>query len=45
VYGTGLEPVVPINERTGKNVGIRGQIHFFLDDLPPATIGRPLFTW
>jgi hypothetical protein len=41
----GLEAVVPVNERTGKNVGIRGQIHFFLDDLFPTTIGRPLFKW
>ena len=41
----GLEAVVPINERTGKNVGIRGQVHFFLDDLFPTTLGRPLFTW
>jgi hypothetical protein len=34
---------VPVNERTGKNVGIRGQVHFFLDDLFPHTLGRPLF--
>lgn len=44
-FQLGLEAVVPINERTGKNVGIRGQIHFFLDDLFPTTIGRPLFKW
>lgn len=44
-FQLGLEAVVPINERTGKNVGIRGQIHFFLDDLFPTTLGRPLFHW
>ncbi len=44
-FQLGLEAVVPINERTGKNVGIRGQIHFFLDDLFPRTLGRPLFNW
>ena len=44
-FQLGLEAVVPINERTGKNVGIRGQVHFFLDDLFPTTIGRPLFNW
>lgn len=38
-----LEAVFPINERTGKNVGIRGMLHFFLDDLFPKTLGRPLF--
>jgi hypothetical protein len=44
-FQLGLEAVVPINERTGKNVGIRGQVHFFLDDLFPTTIGRPVFNW
>ena len=44
-FQLGLEAVVPINERTGKNVGIRGQVHFFLDDLFPNSLGKPLFTW
>ena len=39
----GIEAVVPINERTGKNVGVRGQIHFYLDDIFPKWLGRPLF--
>jgi hypothetical protein len=43
-FQLGLEAVVPVNERTGRNVGIRGQIHFFLDDLFPTTLGRPLFS-
>lgn len=38
-----LEAVFPINERTGKNVGVRGMLHFFLDDLFPKTLGQPLF--
>jgi hypothetical protein len=42
-FQVGVEAVVPINERTGKNVGIRGMLHFFLDDLFPTSIGRPLF--
>ncbi len=42
-FQLGLEAVIPINERTGKNVGFRAQIHFFLDDIFPNTIGRPLF--
>ena len=44
-FQVGLEAVVPINERTGKNVGIRGQVHFFLDDIFPTTLGKPLFHW
>jgi len=43
LFQVGLEAVVPINERTGKNVGVRGQLHFFIDDLFPKSFGRPLF--
>ena len=39
----GVEAVIPINEHTGNNVGVIAQLHFFLDDLFPHTIGRPLF--
>ena len=38
----GVEAVIPINDRTGKNVGVRALLHFFLDDLYPAVF-RPLF--
>jgi hypothetical protein len=36
----GLEAQIPVNERTGKNVGVLGQLHFFLDDIAPQ-----IFTW
>jgi hypothetical protein len=36
----GLEAVIPVNERSGKNVGVLGQVHFYLDDLWPQ-----IFTW
>ena len=39
----GMEAVVPLNERSGHNVGVLGQLHFYLDDLFPKTLGRPLF--
>jgi len=39
----GVEAVVPINERSGKSVGVIGQLHFYLDDLFPHSLGRPLF--
>jgi hypothetical protein len=42
-FQVGMEAVVPINSRTGTNVGVIAQLHFFLDDLFPHTIGRPLF--
>jgi hypothetical protein len=36
----GIEAVIPVNTRTGKNVGVLGQIHFYLDDIAPK-----IFTW
>ena len=34
---------VAINGRTGDNVGVIAQLHFYLDDLFPHSLGRPLF--
>jgi hypothetical protein len=42
-FQLGAEAVVPINSRTGSEVGFIAQMHFYLDDLFPRTIGRPLF--
>jgi len=38
----GVEAIIPINQRTGKDVGVRALVHFFLDDLWP-TVFRPIF--
>ena len=38
-----VEAVVPINSRSGSRVGWIAKLHFFLDDLFPKTIGRPIF--
>ena len=38
-----IEAVIPVNNRSGNRVGWIAQLHFFLDDLFPATIGRPVF--
>ena len=38
----GLEAIVPINRRSGSGVGAVVQLHFFLDDLFPSSLGRPL---
>lgn len=43
LFQVGVEAVVPINERTGNNVGVRAMLHFYLDDLFPTSFGRPLF--
>jgi hypothetical protein len=42
-FQVGVEAVVPINERTGNNVGVIAQLHFFVDDLFPHSLGHPLF--
>jgi hypothetical protein len=39
----GLAAQIPINSRTGKNVGVLGLVHFFIDDLFPKSLGRPIF--
>jgi hypothetical protein len=38
----GVEAILPLTQATGKNVGIIAQLHFYLDDIFPQTIGRPL---
>ncbi len=39
-FQVGLEALIPVNERTGKNIGILGQLHFYLDDIAPR-----IFSW
>jgi hypothetical protein len=39
----GLEATIPVNRQTGSRVGWIAQVHFFLDDLFPTTIGKPIF--
>ncbi len=36
----GLEAQIPLNDRTGKNTGVVGLIHLFLDDIVPG-----VFSW
>jgi hypothetical protein len=42
-YQVGLEMVIPANQAAGKNVGYIAQVHFFLDDIFPNSLGKPLF--
>jgi hypothetical protein len=39
----GVEATIPINEASGHNVGFVVQLHWFLDDLFPRSIGRPIW--
>ena len=39
----GAEVQIPINDRSGENVGVLTIVHFFIDDLFPNSFGRPIF--
>ena len=39
----GIEAIIPVTRATGRNVGVIAQLHFYLDDIFPKSIGRPLF--
>ncbi|OAF10788.1 hypothetical protein AXW67_25525 [Bradyrhizobium neotropicale] len=42
-YQVGIEALIPINRQSGTRVGVIGQLHFYLDDIDPRGIGKPLF--
>ena len=42
-YQVGVEAVVPVNRVSGADVGIIAQVHIYLDDIFPGSIGKPLF--
>ena len=42
-FQVGAEAMIPVNSRTGNDVGFIAQLHFYLDDLFPHSLGRPLF--
>ncbi len=44
-FQVGLEALIPANKATGTNVGAVLQIHLFLDDLLPKTLGKPIADW
>ena len=41
-YQIGLEAMIPVNRASGTGVGVLGQLHLYLDDMFPSTIGQPL---
>jgi hypothetical protein len=41
-FQVGLEAVVPINRASGTSIGAVAQLHFYLDDIFPNTLGQPL---
>jgi hypothetical protein len=41
-YQVGLEAMIPVNRESGTGVGFLGQLHLYLDDMFPNTLGQPL---
>ncbi len=39
----GVEALIPANKAAGTNVGAVALVHFFLDDLFPTSLGKPVF--
>jgi hypothetical protein len=37
------EAVVPVNKASGHGVGLIAQLHFYIDDILPHSLGRPIF--
>jgi hypothetical protein len=42
-FQLGIEALIPINRQSGSNVGVIAQLHFYLDDIDPRGIGKPIF--
>ncbi|HEX4408720.1 MAG TPA: hypothetical protein VH206_08110 [Xanthobacteraceae bacterium] len=41
-FQVGVEAQVPVNRASGTGVGFLGQLHIYLDDIFPSTLGQPL---
>lgn len=42
-YQLGLEAAIPVNGASGTHTGIMAQLHFFIDDIYPQTLGSPIY--
>jgi hypothetical protein len=42
-YQLGIEALIPATRASGSQAGFIAQIHFYLDDVFPTTLGKPLF--
>jgi len=42
-FQIGVQAIIPANNRTGQNTGVIAQLHFYLDDIFPNSLGKPIF--
>ena len=38
-----IEAMIPVNKASGGSVGVIAQLHFYVDDMFPQSLGRPIF--
>jgi hypothetical protein len=41
-FQVGIEAIIPINRDSGTGIGVLAQLHLYLDDMFPKTLGQPL---
>jgi hypothetical protein len=41
-FQVGVEAVIPVNGQSGSTIGVMAQLHLYLDDIFPTTVGQPL---
>lgn len=42
-FQVGLEAIVPVNRASGSGIGFMAQLHLYIDDIFPTSLGQPLF--
>jgi len=42
-YQIGVEAIIPVNRASGDDIGVVANVHFFLEDIFPRSLGKPLF--
>ncbi len=38
-----IEAMIPVNHDSGGSIGVIAQLHFYIDDMFPQSLGRPIF--
>ena len=42
-YQFGVEAIIPVNRASGDGIGVIANVHFYLENIFPNSIGKPLF--
>jgi hypothetical protein len=43
-FQLGIEAIIPVNRASGDDIGVIGNATFFLEDILPRTLGRPVLS-